>query len=339
MNSRAPTLRATIKLHKTPMAIRPIINWRKAPAYPMATQLSNILKQYTQLPYTYNVKNSAHLMEELSKVDIHNNIRLCSFDITNMYTNIPTEDIGHIITMILNNNYIGIDNIYEIIHFTDIIFKRNYFEFNKIVYKQNEGLAMGAPTSAIIAEIYLQYIEHTSTQEILEKHKIVSFHRYVDDILILYDNTVTNVKHVLENFSNINNKLQFTMELESNNNLHYLDLNITRTNTTLTYNIFRKPTVTSTTLHNTSCHPYEHEKAAYKYLQDRVNSYIITPENKVIEENIIRQIAYENGYNNSITQKQNKNKTNNKMEIASEDNNQDGKNGLPLHTQAVKPNL
>jgi hypothetical protein len=198
-------------------------------------------------------------MEELSKVDIHNNIQLCSFDVTNMYTNIPTEDIGHIITMILNNDYIETDNIYEIIHFTDIILKQNYFEFNNIVYKQNEGLAMEAPTSAILAEIYLQYIEHTFIQGILEKHKIVSFHRYVDDILILYDNTVTNIKHVLEDFNNINNKLQFTVELESNNNMNYLDLNIIRTNTTLTY-IFRKTTVTSTTLHNTSCHPYEHKK-------------------------------------------------------------------------------
>jgi hypothetical protein len=115
------------------------------------------------------------------------------------------------------------------------------------------------------------------------------------------------------------------MELEGNNNLNDLDLNITRTNTTLIYNIFRKPSVTSTTLHNTSCHPYEHKKAAYKYLQDRVNSYTITPENKITEGNIIRQIAHENGYNNSIIRKQNKNKINSKMEIANEDNNQDEK--------------
>jgi hypothetical protein len=55
-----------------------------------------------------------------------------------------------------------------------------------------------------------------------------------------------------------------------------------------------------------------------------VNNYTITPENKITEGNIIRQIAHENGYNNSI-QKQNKNKINSKMEIANEDNNQEGK--------------
>jgi hypothetical protein len=36
--------------------------------------------------------------------------------------------------------------------------EQNYFRFNKQYYKQTEGLAMGAPTSAIQAEVYIQYI-------------------------------------------------------------------------------------------------------------------------------------------------------------------------------------
>jgi hypothetical protein len=32
-NRDAPRLRATIKIHKNPVHIRPALNWRKAPAY------------------------------------------------------------------------------------------------------------------------------------------------------------------------------------------------------------------------------------------------------------------------------------------------------------------
>jgi predicted cupin superfamily sugar epimerase len=87
-----------------------------------------------------------------------------------------------------------------------------YFQFNNKHYKQKEGLAMGAPTSAILSEIYLQYIEHTYIYHTLQKHNITSYHRYVDDILITYYSTKTNINNTLEEFNNINKTLKFTME-------------------------------------------------------------------------------------------------------------------------------
>jgi hypothetical protein len=41
-----------------------------------------------------------------------------------------------------------------------IILQKNCFQFDNQYYKQNTGLAMGAPTSAIIAETFLQNLEH-----------------------------------------------------------------------------------------------------------------------------------------------------------------------------------
>jgi prephenate dehydratase len=42
MNSTAPNFHATIKLHKHNTPIRPIINWKNAPAYKLAKQLAKI---------------------------------------------------------------------------------------------------------------------------------------------------------------------------------------------------------------------------------------------------------------------------------------------------------
>jgi hypothetical protein len=93
MNPIAPNLYATIKLHKENMPIRPIINWKNAPAYEIAKQVSRTLHNYLQLPYTYNIQNSIQLMTDLKTIELNKDTRLCSFDITNMYTNIPKTEL------------------------------------------------------------------------------------------------------------------------------------------------------------------------------------------------------------------------------------------------------
>jgi hypothetical protein len=52
---------------------------------------------------------------------------------------------------------------------------------------------MGAPTSAILAEIFIQYLEHNNIIQILQKHQILDYYRYVDDILIMYNEERTNI--------------------------------------------------------------------------------------------------------------------------------------------------
>jgi hypothetical protein len=102
-------------------------------------------------------------MNELKTTTINPNTRMCSFDITNMYTNIPTTQITDIVKTCMNNNNINEDVKMEIGNLINIILviEQNYFQFNNKYYKQKESLAMGAPTSAILSETYLQYIEHT----------------------------------------------------------------------------------------------------------------------------------------------------------------------------------
>jgi hypothetical protein len=68
-------------------------------------------------------------------------------------------------------------------------------------------------------------------------------------------------------------------------------------NSKFTYNIFRKPTATSTTLHNTSCHPHEHKwQHLHTYKTDLTRIHL-QQDGKYDENNITEQMAHENGYN------------------------------------------
>jgi hypothetical protein len=86
----------------------------------------------------------------------------------------------------------------------------------------------------------------------------------------------------------------------------FLDITINRENTKVNCNIYRKPTMTCTIIHNTSCHPKEHKAVAFNYSHNRINTYPLSQTNKNLKVNIINQIAHENGYNNKSTQIQRK---------------------------------
>jgi hypothetical protein len=80
---------------------------------------------------------------------------LCSFDIENIYINITTKKAKNIIFEILNrNSYMPEEDKKELVNLLSIVLEQNYLQFNNQYYKQGEGLTVGTPTSAIIAEAY-----------------------------------------------------------------------------------------------------------------------------------------------------------------------------------------
>jgi hypothetical protein len=71
-------------------------------------------------------------MTELQDIELNKDMQLCSFDIENMYTNIPKEDIKNIVYNISKNNYEIEENTQkEIIHILEIVLQQNYFQFDQ----------------------------------------------------------------------------------------------------------------------------------------------------------------------------------------------------------------
>jgi hypothetical protein len=90
-----------------------------------------------------------------------------------------------------------------------LLIEQNYFRFQDTVYLQKEGLAMGATTSSIFSEVYLQYIENTEIYYILLNPKVEGHFRYVDDMV--YKENHTNINDILDRFNNIMPRMQFTL--------------------------------------------------------------------------------------------------------------------------------
>jgi hypothetical protein len=182
-------------------------------------------------------------------------MRLCSFDIENMYTNTPKTGIINIINNILQTT-MELRRIYKkITHILKTVIEQNYFQFDQEYYKQINGLAMGAPISSVLAKIYIQNMKHTQIHPILIK-QIIAYFRNVDDILIIYDQSKTNIDHTLNEFNKLQPTINFTIEKEEHESINFWDLEIHRNDKNLQFSIYRKPTKTDIIITNSSCHPY-----------------------------------------------------------------------------------
>jgi hypothetical protein len=93
MNSEAPQVIGTIKLYKENKSIRPIVNWQNSPSYKLAKLATKLLKDNIQLPNIFNAVNSKELIHNLKRIKTQINTKVCSFNIKNMYTNIPQNEL------------------------------------------------------------------------------------------------------------------------------------------------------------------------------------------------------------------------------------------------------
>ena len=102
----------------------------------------------------------------------------------------------------------------KLLKWYDVITKQNCFVHNEQRVIQHDGLAMGAQSSGPIAEIFLQHKEYSHLICLTHKHKILNYCRYVDDILLIFNSSHTEIQKILDDFSSLHHKLQFTAETE-----------------------------------------------------------------------------------------------------------------------------
>ena len=118
---------------------------------------------------------------------------------------------------------------------------------------------MEAPSSSILSEIYLQFLENTRIYDILLRHQIKGYFRYVDDIMIVYDNNNTDIHKVLEQSNSTSPTLTFTIEPEWNKCINLLHITICN-DQKISFKIYRKPTATDTIIPRDSNDPQSIKK-------------------------------------------------------------------------------
>jgi len=172
MNSSAPSIKGLNKQHKPDQPIRPVVNWKNSPAYKLSKFFTEKIHCLTPLPNAFNIKNTQELIKNLKDTPLLPCHSLASLDVTKMYSNIPIGETKKILTDILKRELVNPQAQQEIIKWYDIITRQNYFTHNNDTVTQYDGLAMGAPSSGLIAELFLQHTEQKHLPRLTCEHKI-----------------------------------------------------------------------------------------------------------------------------------------------------------------------
>ena len=107
----------------------------------------------------------------------------------------------------------------SIIDLLKICVQTTYFAFNKKLFQQIDGLAIGAATSGPGAELFMERLEHKAISTFIQPPQL--WRRYVDD-------TFSKLKKIyvdqfLQHLNDQHPRIKFTTEMQENNKIAFLD--------------------------------------------------------------------------------------------------------------------
>ena len=245
------------KIHKPTRSIGLIVSYSTSPLYNPSRHISDILKPYA----THNgqhCKNSKEFSKFILNKTIEDDEEMVSFDVTSLYTNVPINDSISIIKEHLENdaslNKRTSLSATHIVDLLELLLSKTSFTFENSFYTQTDGIAMGAQTSCVVVEIFMQTFESTAITTHQHKPKIRE--RHVDEIFAIIKKQHT--QEFLNHLNNLHPNIKFTIEAEQDSTPPFLDTLLKRhPDKSISVNIYRKPTHTDQYLHFTSHHNYK----------------------------------------------------------------------------------
>ncbi|KAK3727227.1 hypothetical protein QZH41_020364, partial [Actinostola sp. cb2023] len=222
---------------------------------------------------------------------------MVSFDVVSLFTCIPTMLALEIVkqrlqldTTLPERTTVSKLNILKLLEF---VLGNSFFTYQGTHYQQIFGCPMGSPVSAILANIVMEHVEEVALST--APHHPKWWFRYVDDSHVGI--TRTHVDEFHAHLNSVNPNIQFTVEIEKDGSLAFLDTKTTRqSDGSISVAVYRKPTHTDRYLDFNSHHHSGHKRAVAKTLLYRAHNIPSTPRERSSEEKHVFKALHANGY-------------------------------------------
>ena len=227
------------KTHKPNNPLRPILAAYNSANFPIAKFLVPLLKPLTC--NEFSLKNSYEFADQIRNQNVNN--YLVSYDVTSLFTNIPLEETINIILEKLFPTDITIFHGFDKANFRYLLklaVMENYFVFDKVLYMQTDGMAMGSPLGPTFANIFMCHLEEQFFSNPTE-FQPAYYRRYVDDTIVMFKDP-NHKDRFLDFINSMHHNINFTMETERESKLPFLDVYITRETGSFVTSVYRKST-------------------------------------------------------------------------------------------------
>jgi hypothetical protein len=266
------------------LKLRPIVAGPMCPTHRLSHFIDIIVQPLISGVEAW-VRDDFHILNKLPQY-MEESVQLATFDVESLYSNI-NHDLGLTAlqfwlkkipreTTRISNKCI-LDGMLMVLE--------NTFQFNSCFYRQLVGTAMGTKAAPTYATLTLGYLECTLYEKIrnnypedVYKYFKSHYFRFLDDVLILYNETKLPLNNINTLLNTLNCQLRFKLEM-SGDEVNFLDINIYKSaDSKLHTDIFYKVTDTKQYLDFGSNHP-RHIKVALPYNLSRRICTIVSDEN------------------------------------------------------------
>ena len=300
------------------LKIRPIVAGPTCETHRISYLLDLLLKPFITKVQSY-IRDTVDFLNSLPE-EINSESILVSFDVTNLYSNIP-HDLG------LAAIEYWMDRFPHLLHerfpkefvisSLKLILENNFMHFDETIYRQRLGTAMGTKVAPTYATLVLGYLEEklfsTVGETFGQDFEIFlkqSWKRFLDDCFIIWDRGEDQLTAFFNILNTLSPTLKFTME-SNRNMLSFLDVMVIKRDNRIVTDVFYKLTDTKQYLMFNSCHP-KHTKNNIPYNLARrlctiisdaeiLNSRLAELQNALLQRRYPVQLI-ENGFNKAKSQ-------------------------------------
>ena len=274
----------------------------------IAKTLRQLFDPYTGQSSTY-LKNGSELIHILRTSDRFNKSLSSfhvSFDATKLYPSVYVPEGLELLASALRKDrklHLRTDlSRKELLTLTEICVSEPYFECELGMFVQDEGAPMGGPLSDLLADLIIE----SKIEKTIALHPkwgpLVDWIRKADDTFLEWTSTLEEL-HLFHAFLNsLHPRIQWTMELPTNNSIPFLDILITKLDQQILTSVYRKPSASSRYIHYSSAHPWKDKLAAIKSLLSRAYDYC-SPQFLQDELTLLTNTFLQNGYPLNIIHK------------------------------------
>ncbi|XP_058816974.1 uncharacterized protein LOC131680272 [Topomyia yanbarensis] len=226
-NCNPPRVYGLPKTHKEVMPLRLINSTIGTATYNAAKFLSSILNGIVGKT-DHHIVNSFEFVGDIRQHIVTNECALFSLDVVSLFTNVPVDYAIESVrlrwgeleehTKIPESSFIAM---------LELVLTSTFFMHQGRFFKQKFGLPMGSPLSPVVANIVLERVERSALEQLHQEGIVpIFFRRYVDDCLSSVRRE--QVERMLEVFNSFHPRLQFTIELEEDGQIRFLDTIVRR---------------------------------------------------------------------------------------------------------------
>ena len=291
-----PRMYGQPKIHKEDCPMREIVDSTGSVTKDIDKYIASILKTYVGKNEHY-VKNSAHFANMIKDLKVNDDEILVSYDVVALYPSVPQDEAIELVHQKMTNDpnlskktTLSAESITKLFK---LCVQKTYFVFNKKLYIQVNGLAIGASTSGFAAELFMERLETRALDTFVDPPTI--WKRYVDDTFTKLKKAL--VDEFLKHLNQQHPRIKFTTEVQINQMLAFLDNRVHVEPDGMTkITIYRKKTHTDQYLDFKSNHHIQQKLGIIATFRNRIETLITKNEDKIDEEKHVKKALKICGY-------------------------------------------